>query len=123
MHIGLKIKLARIAKGLTQQDLAEKIFKTRPLVSHIEQTGIVNSRTLEEIKKVLDMPDDVNHELNEPGLVYETNRVPSGNKFVQQELEHALREIELLKAELDTLRQLANTQKQLIDLLQKQKDN
>jgi transcriptional regulator with XRE-family HTH domain len=55
MHIGLKIKLARIAKGFTQQDLADKIFKTRPLVSHIEQTGNVNSKTLEEIKKVLDI--------------------------------------------------------------------
>ena len=121
MHIGLKIKLARIAQGLTQQDLADKIFKTRPLVSYIEQTGIVNTRTLEEIKSVLDMTDNLNHELNEPGLVYETNRVASGNKFVQQELEHALREIELIKSELDTLRQLADTQKQLIELLQKER--
>jgi transcriptional regulator with XRE-family HTH domain len=121
MHIGLKIKLARIAKGLTQQDLADKIFKTRPLVSYIEQTGIVNSRTLEEINSVLDMTDNLNHELNEPGLVYETNRAASGNKFVQQELEYALREIELIKSELDTLRQLADTQKQLIELLQKER--
>ena len=122
MHIGLKIKLARIAQGLTQQDLADKIFKTRPLVSYIEQTGIVNSRTLEEIKSVLDMTDNLNHELNESGLVYETNRVASGNKFVQQELEHALREIELIKSELDTIRQLADTQKQLIELLQKREN-
>jgi AAA+ ATPase superfamily predicted ATPase len=101
--------------------LADKIFKTRPLVSYIEQTGIVNSRTLEEIKSVLDMTDNLNHELNEPGVLYEGNGTVQRSKFVQQELEHALREIELIKSELDTLRQLADTQKQLIELLQKER--
>ena len=52
MHIGLQIKLARIAKGLTQQELAERIFKARPLISHIEQKGEVNERTLADIKKL-----------------------------------------------------------------------
>jgi transcriptional regulator with XRE-family HTH domain len=122
MHIGLKIKLARIAKGLTQQDLADKIFKTRPLVSHIEQTGNVNSKTLEEIKKVLDMQEELGNELNEPGVLYEGNGTVQRSIFVQQELEHALREIELIKSELDTLRQLADTQKQLIELLQKREN-
>ena len=90
-------------------------------MSYIEQTGIVNSKTLEEIKIVLAITDNLNDELNEPGIVYKTNRVASGNKFVQKELEHALREIELLKSELDnTLRQLAVTQKQLIELLKKE---
>jgi transcriptional regulator with XRE-family HTH domain len=46
MHIGLQIKLARIAKGLTQQELAERIFRTRPLISYIEQKGEVNDKTL-----------------------------------------------------------------------------
>jgi transcriptional regulator with XRE-family HTH domain len=65
MHIGLQIKLARIAKGLTQQDLAVRIFKTRPLVSHIEQKGEVNEKTLADIKKVLDMLEQ-NNGVNEP---------------------------------------------------------
>jgi transcriptional regulator with XRE-family HTH domain len=65
MHIRLQIKLARIAKGLTQQDLAVRIFKTRPLVSHIEQKGEVNEKTLADIKKVLDMLEQ-NNVVNEP---------------------------------------------------------
>ncbi len=112
MHIGIQIKLARIAKGLTQQELAERIFKTRPLVSHIEQKGIVNERTLADIRKVLDMPEQDNL-LNNECTPYDTN--PVQQKFLQQEIEHLLREIEWLKSENDVLRKLADTQKQLID--------
>jgi len=46
MHLGKKIKLARVSKSLTQQELADLIHKTRPLISHIEQTGKVNPYTL-----------------------------------------------------------------------------
>jgi len=113
MHIGLQIKLARIAKGLTQQELAERIFKTRPLVSHIEQKGEVNEKTLADIKKVLDMPEQ-SDTVSEPTEGY-GNGVQQ--KFLQQEVEHLLREIELLKSENEVLRQLTHTQKQLIEQL------
>lgn len=113
MHIGLQIKLARIAKGLTQQELAERIFKTRPLVSHIEQKGDVNEKTLADIRKILDMPEQENLP-NEDGIAYGSN---VQQKFFQQEVEHLLREIELLKSENEVLRQLADTQKQLIERL------
>lgn len=117
MHIGLQIKLARIAKGLTQQELGERIFKTRPLVSHIEQKGEVNEKTLADIRKILDMPEQNNvlHEDKEDG----GNPKPMQQKFLQQEIEHLLREIELLKSENEVLRQLANTQKQLIEHIKK----
>jgi transcriptional regulator with XRE-family HTH domain len=55
MHKGLKIKLARISKGLTQEELAEKIDKTRPLVSSIEQSGQGNYYTLKKICEVLEL--------------------------------------------------------------------
>ena len=114
MHIGLQIKLARIAKGLTQQELAERIFKTRPLVSHIEQKGEVNEKTLADIRKILDMPEPTNL-LNEDGVAYGTNSTQQ--KFLQQEVEHLLREIELLRSENEVLRQLAAAQKQLLEKL------
>jgi transcriptional regulator with XRE-family HTH domain len=41
MHTGKKIKLLRNIKNITQEELAEKINKTRALVSHIEKTGKV----------------------------------------------------------------------------------
>jgi transcriptional regulator with XRE-family HTH domain len=115
MHIGLKIKLARIAKGLTQQDLAERIFRTRPLISYIEQKGEVNDKTLEEIKKVLDMTEHQNV-VNEP-LEHYGSHHNAQQKFLQQEIEHLLREVELLRSENEVLRQLADSQKQLIEKL------
>ncbi|MBK9330093.1 MAG: helix-turn-helix domain-containing protein [Sphingobacteriales bacterium] len=113
MHIGLQIKLARIAKGLTQQELAERIFKTRPLVSHIEQRGEVNEKTLADIRKILDMSEQ-NNPVSKDSVGYDAN---VQQKFLQQEVEHLLREIELLKSENEVLRQLADTQKQLIERL------
>jgi transcriptional regulator with XRE-family HTH domain len=58
MHLGLRIKLVRISKGLKQEELAEKINKTRPLISNIEQTGKANHYTLKKICEVLDL--DIN---------------------------------------------------------------
>jgi transcriptional regulator with XRE-family HTH domain len=58
MHIGLRIKIARISKGLKQEELAERINKTRPLVSRIEQTGKVSHYTLKKICEVLEI--DIN---------------------------------------------------------------
>jgi transcriptional regulator with XRE-family HTH domain len=53
MHLGNTIKILRTVAGLNQGDLAEKINKTRSLVSHIEQTGKVNYYTLQLIAKAL----------------------------------------------------------------------
>jgi len=114
MHIGLQIKLARIAKGFTQQELADRIFKARPLISHIEQKGEVNERTLADIKKVLDMPA-ASTTINEPS---ENDVTPTQLNFLQQELEYLLREIECLKIEIEIMRDLIDTQKLLIDRLQ-----
>jgi len=114
MHIGLQIKLARIAKGFTQQELADRIFKARPLISHIEQKGEVNERTLADIKKVLDMPA-ASTTINEPSENYTT---PMQLNFLLQELEYLLREIECLKSEIEIMRDLIDTQKLLIDRLQ-----
>ena len=115
MHIGLQIKLARIAKGLTQQELAERIFKARPLISHIEQKGEVNERTLADIKKVLDMPAS-SYTANESHENYNT---PLHHKLLQQDLDFLHREIAWLKSENEVMRQLVETQKLLILRLKK----
>ena len=113
MHIGTQIKLALITKHLTQQELADLIFKTRPLISHIEQKGEGNEKTLADIKKVLEMSEE-NNTLNEPSEIYAT---PQKLKFLQQELEYLLRENEWLKSENEVIRQLVETQKMLIERL------
>ncbi len=54
-HIGKKIKILRAWKGITQDELSEKVHKTRSLLSHIEKTGKVNAYTLEKIIEALGM--------------------------------------------------------------------
>lgn len=52
-HIGTKIKRVRAYKGMTQEDLANAIGKTRSLVSHFERSGNINKYTLKEIADAL----------------------------------------------------------------------
>ncbi len=53
MHIGQKIRLLRVSQRMTQQQLAEKIHKERPLISHIERTGKIHHQTFVDICKAL----------------------------------------------------------------------
>lgn len=53
-HIGQKIKRLRAFKGMTQEDLAIKVEKTRSLISYIERTGNINKQTLKEIILILE---------------------------------------------------------------------
>ena len=52
-HIGQKIKRLRAYRGLTQEDLARSLGKTRSLVSFFERTGNINKYTLQEISQLL----------------------------------------------------------------------
>lgn len=57
-HLGQRIKRLRAYRGLTQEDLAEALGKTRSLVSFLERTGNINKYTLQEIAKALAIPVD-----------------------------------------------------------------
>lgn len=101
MHLGLKIKVARLSKGFSQKELAEKINKTRPLISYIEQTGHVNTYTLTAISEVLGISlDGIENIVNEPDS-------PS---LTGKEVQRMQEEIVLLKA-------LVESQEQTITLL------
>jgi transcriptional regulator with XRE-family HTH domain len=52
-HLGQKIKRLRAYRGLTQEDLAKSLGKTRSLVSFFERTGNINKYTLQEISNLL----------------------------------------------------------------------
>ena len=108
MHLGLKIKLARISKGLKQEELAEKINKTRPLISNIEQTGKANHYTLKKICEVLDL--DIN-EL-ESSVVAEPTK--SNNGFQQQQLFNLTNKIKDIEEDNHNLRSLVSAQSELI---------
>lgn len=56
-HIGLKVKSARREKGLTQEQLAEKIGKAVETLSNIERgAALTGLETLAQIAQVTDKP-------------------------------------------------------------------
>lgn len=99
-----------MAKGYTQEDLAELINRTRPLVSHIERTGKANHYTLRAICDVLDLsPDDLEEDENR---FEEPLPARSATEFALLKTENRL-----LKQEVATLKELVASQKHLIQLL------
>lgn len=119
MHTGKKIKLLRTLKNLTQEELAEKINKTRALISHIEQTGKVNHYTLLSILKVLDVSLPYFEDLDENGVLASTTPGYTANNelnILKEKVEHYQKENSLLK-------ELINSQKKIIKTLElKKKD-
>jgi transcriptional regulator with XRE-family HTH domain len=118
MHTGEKIKVLRNLRNLTQSDLAERINKTRALVSHIEQTGKVNHYTLLKILKVLKVseeefdnlnPEQINHTLKQSDSSNEQERIISQ---IQEKL------VYYQKAN-ETLQELVDAQKIIINSLKK----
>lgn len=121
MHIGEQIKRARRMKNLTQQELADKIHKTRPLISSIEQTGKVNIYTLKQICEVLDINFD-----NPEMLTGELSVDYSSKKVIelQRELEKVTSERDSLRLQLaESQKQLADSQNKIIEMLQEKLSN
>jgi transcriptional regulator with XRE-family HTH domain len=119
-HLGERIKRLRAFKGLTQQDLAAAIGKTRSLVSYLERTGNINPYTLQEIANALQVNTDqlenlattdrvlavADTVLEEPKTVY----TPTTEKLLQQ-----------LQEEIIFLKDTVNHQWQLLHELAKSK--
>lgn len=104
-HIGKRIKKIRSFNGLTQEELAKAINKTRSMVSHIERTGEINYYTLKDIAKVLNLP--VEHfqdgtELTEKHLIAQEPFVQYGaNDKDNLLLEQLQNEINYLKSVIE----------------------
>src|SRR5262245_29942749 len=93
MHLGQKIRLIRVSQQMTQQELAEKIHKERPLISHIERTGKIHHQTFLQICKVLKVsPEQLEFASDEPFGPY------AGDK--KKEIQHLQAEVANLKNEL-----------------------
>lgn len=59
MQLGLKIAYYRKLRGLTQEQLAEKIDRTPAFIGHVEAPNInkaISLDTLFDIARVLDVP-------------------------------------------------------------------
>jgi transcriptional regulator with XRE-family HTH domain len=107
MHLGLKLKILRLSKGITQEELADQVHKTRPLISNIEQKGKVGYQTLRDICKVLGVsPDEIMNEMNEPREYYEPLRPHKQNESIVQ-----------FQKEIEQLQLLVKSQYEVIQFL------
>jgi transcriptional regulator with XRE-family HTH domain len=87
MHPGKIIKKLRVQAELTQQQLAEKINKTKALVSHVENTGKVNYYTLQQIATVLNTSVEFIQNYDEKNIPAQktTDHLPKDYELIKQE--------------------------------------
>ena len=111
-HLGERIKRLRAFRGMTQEELAEALGKTRSLVSFLERTGKVNKYTLQEIAGILKTTPD---ELEAGNLVEEKAEESYSTNSNQEAL------IEQLQNEILFLKETIHHQWQLLKELSKSK--
>lgn len=116
MQAGKKIKVLRALKGLSQQELAAKINKTRGLISHIEQTGKISPYTLNLILRVFDMTADEFERFDSKDTLraYKQPEKDEVN-ILKERLEHYQKENKALK-------EVIQSQKKLITILERKKN-
>ncbi len=119
-----------MVKGITQAEIAEKINKTRALVSHIEQSGQVNYFTLSAIATALEINfDDVAPDIvSEPAVAYKIsckkkefsfNDLPDINSNDDKAVANENR-IKALEEEVAFLKKVTQAQLDTIDMLKRQ---
>ncbi len=119
MHIGEKIKMVRRLRSLTQEELSNKINKTRAAISFIEQTGKVNHYTLKAILKILNISEDDLLNFDHKAILM---REPTASsEYNKAENDSLKTKIESLTKEMNTLKALVKSQKKLIAMLEKHK--
>lgn len=114
MHTGKKIKLLRHLRGMNQEELSEKIGKTRALISHIEQTGKVHHQTLLTIIKNFNISEE--EFKNFEGSDIKIGR-SKDQKISEMEISELKEDIGRLKKENNILKDLVESQKEIISLL------
>lgn len=120
MHNGKKIKLLRTYKNLTQEGLAEKINKTRGLVSSIERSGKTNHYTLLDILKVLDISEE-EFDLFNPST--NPTKQKHNNSYLENEEICLLKEkLEQYQKENNLLKNMIEYQKTIIEMIEDKKN-
>ncbi len=120
MHSGEKIKLLRQLKGMNQENLSEKIGKTRALVSHIETTGKVHYETLLTILKNLEISEEDFKNFDGKDLKIGQSK---DQKKYESEIVDLKELLARMKKENSMLKDLVGSQKEIIDLLKEKTKN
>ena len=111
-HLGEKIKRLRSFWGMTQEDLAKSIGKTRSLISFFERTGNINKYTLAEISRVLNISPEEVEQMEivsiEPVLHEGNDEFYTRSDLYQKMIERQQTEIEFLKKTISHQQHLLN---------------
>jgi transcriptional regulator with XRE-family HTH domain len=91
-HLGEKLKKIRVLHGMSQEDLAKAIGKTRSLISHLETSGNVNKYTLQEIAAALKIETTTieNFNYENAHVINDTNKSVEYNKDEIQRLKEEI---------------------------------
>jgi transcriptional regulator with XRE-family HTH domain len=116
MHTGKKIKLFRNLKGISQEQLAEKIGRTRALVSHIEQTSKVNYDTLMLILNYFNLTKQEFDDFEQSQ--FKINKIKE-YKLTEQSINQLQEKLENYQKENTILKELIESQKEMIVILKK----
>jgi transcriptional regulator with XRE-family HTH domain len=110
-HLGEKLKKIRVLHGMSQEDLAKAIGKTRSLISHLETSGNINKYTLQEIATALKIETTAIENFNYENV----NILPDHNP----KTEYNKDEIQRLKEEITDLKATVKEQWKIIQNLTK----
>lgn len=117
LHLGHRVAFFRKLKGINQKDLAEKINKTRALVSFIERTGKINHRTLKLISETLDISMEDLHMSDEELNLFKNSGISSLKSKLDDKV---ILELEFYKRENELLHKMLKQQEKLVEQHQKQ---
>ena len=110
-HLGEKLKKIRVLHGMSQEDLAKAIGKTRSLISHLETSGNINKYTLQEIAAALKIETTAIENFN-----YENVNIL---RDLNPKTEYNKDEIQRLKEEITDLKATVKEQWKIIQNLTK----
>ena len=110
-HLGEKLKKIRVLHGMSQEDLAKAIGKTRSLISHLETSGNINKYTLQEIATALKIETTTieNFSYENAHVINDTNKT----------IDYKKDEIQRLKEEITELKATIKEQWKIIQNLTK----
>ncbi len=111
--------MARRIRSLTQEELGNKINKTRAAISFIEQSGKVNHFTLKAILKILNLSEeDLNNIKLKSQMMLEPGSV---NESLKAENEALKLKISTLHKQLETQKEHIKSLKKLVSVLERRK--
>ncbi len=101
-HFGKQIKKIRVAQGITQLQLGERIGRTQALISYVEKTGKANEDVLYAIAKILGVSiEQVLNPTDETAMIQFNKSLNKDALYIQMS-----NEIKYLKAQIEDYKEI-----------------